>query len=79
MFLVRALLQRLFNLTSLQAKKLQETSRFSKRGKESSTFIDNSHFVTRLAIDVAFGASGSRLFWLAMQGFGGLPQSVNLF
>jgi len=27
----------------------KKSARFSKRGKESSTFIDNSNFATRLA------------------------------
>ncbi|WP_299445853.1 hypothetical protein, partial [uncultured Phascolarctobacterium sp.] len=56
----------------------KKSTRFSKRGKESLTFIYSSHFVTRFAQSVVFGASGSRLFRLAMQSFGGLPQSVNL-
>jgi len=55
----------------------KKSARFSKRGKESSTFINSSNFVTRLAQCVVFGASGFVFFRLAMQGFGGLPQRVN--
>jgi len=56
----------------------KKSARFSKRGKESSTVIDNSNFVTTLAQCVVFGARGFGAFRLAIQSFSGLPQSANL-
>ena len=64
--------------TSFVAKRsCKKSARFSKRGKESSTFIDNSNSSTTLAQCAAFGARDFGSFRLAIQSFGGLPQSVN--
>ena len=64
----------LFNFFCRQKKLPRKARAFQSAAKNLRRSFDSSHFATTLAQRVVFGASGSRLFRLAMRIFGGLPQ-----